>query len=92
VEGREFASHQNQGISPSPNHPSRLGAYQPKRLWNFISSLIYNGMVTCFHGSMVDVLECTGYLDQSEHVIAHATFHGNWFAIFVFNPGCSSFS
>jgi hypothetical protein len=41
---------------------------------------------------MVDVLECTGYSDQSEHVIAHATFHGNWFAIFVFNPGCSSFS
>lgn len=30
--------------------------------------------------------------DQPEHVVSHATFHGTWFAVFVFYSGSTSFS
>lgn len=30
--------------------------------------------------------------DQAEHVVAHASFHGIWLAVFIFNPRCSSSS
>lgn len=51
-------------------------------------SLIYFEAVGCF---MIRYrmfgMAGAGHLDQSEHVVAHAAFHGIRFAIFVFDSG-----